>query len=58
MGWVFERLVRPMKRCLNKVTGSSKVNYEEFETLLIEVEGILRRLLDQVAEAKYRDGGN
>ena len=78
----FKRLVRSVKRCLKKVMGHSKVNYEEFETLLIEVEGILnsrpltyvseefihpltpsslrvgRRLLNQVAEVKYRDGGN
>ena len=81
-GGFFERLVRSVKRCLKKVMRISKVNYEEFETLLVEVEGILnsrpltyvseeflhplttsslcvgRRLLDQVAEAKYRDGGN
>ena len=38
MGWVFERMVRSMKRCLRKVLGNAKLNarplteeYEEFE---------------------------
>ena len=81
-GGFSERLVRSVKRRLKKVMGTSKVNYEEFETLPVEVEGILNsrpltyvsgeflhpltpsswcvslRLLDQVAEAKYRDGCN
>ena len=81
-GGFFERLVCSVNRCLKKVTGSSKVNYDEFETFLVEVEGILnsrpltyvseefvqpltpsslcvgRRLLDQLAEAKYRDESN
>ena len=50
-GGFFERLVRSVKRCLKKVMGSSKVNYEEFETLLVEVEGILNsRPLTYVSE--------
>ena len=38
MGWVFERMVQSMKRCLRKVLGNAKLNarplteeYEEFE---------------------------
>ena len=40
-GGFFERMVRSVKRCLKKTLGNARVTYEEFETVLIEVEGIL-----------------
>ena len=40
-GGFFERMVRSVKRCLKKTLGNARVTYEEFETALIEVEGIL-----------------
>ena len=40
-GGFFESLVRSMKRCLRKVTGRSKLSYDEFITVLAEVESIL-----------------
>ena len=40
-----------MKQCLKKTLGSSKTTYEEFQTLLVEVEGILNsRPLTYVSE--------
>ena len=38
-GGFFERLVRSTKRCLKKSLRNSKLNYEEFLTLLTEIEG-------------------
>ncbi|XP_020601434.1 uncharacterized protein LOC110040534 [Orbicella faveolata] len=40
-GGFFELMVRSVKRCLKKTLGASRVAYEEFETTLVEVEGIL-----------------
>ena len=40
-GGFFERMVLSVKRCLEKTLGNVRVMYEEFETSLIEVEGIL-----------------
>ena len=30
-----------MKRCLRKVVGKSKLTYEELETVIVEIEGVL-----------------
>ena len=40
-GGMFERLVRSTKRCLKKVVGCRKLNYEEFLTVLVEVEAVI-----------------
>ena len=40
-GGFFERLVKSVKRCLNKCLSKSKVTYEEMLTLLIEIEKII-----------------
>jgi len=40
-GGFFERMVRSVKSCLKKTLGASRLDYEEFETTLVEVEGIL-----------------
>ena len=40
-GGVFERLIQSTKRCLKKVIGQAKLNYDELQTLVIEVEGVL-----------------
>ena len=40
-GGFYERLVRSVKLPLKKVLGKSKLTYEEMETALIEVEGII-----------------
>ena len=34
-------MVRSVKRWLKKTLGNARVTYEEFETALLEVEGIL-----------------
>ena len=41
MGWVFERMVGSVKSCLKKTLGNARITHEEFETALIEFEGIL-----------------
>ena len=41
MGWVFERIVRSMKRCLRKVLGNAKLTVDELNVVLVEVEGTL-----------------
>ena len=40
-GGFYERLIRVVKDCLKKVLGRAKLNYEEMETLLCEVEGAI-----------------
>ena len=41
MGGMFERIVGSMKRCLRKVLGNAKLNFDEFSTVLTEIEGTL-----------------
>ena len=45
MGGIFERMVRCMTRCLRKVLGRARVNYQELSTLLKEVENVLNNCL-------------
>lgn len=40
-GGFFDSMVRSVKPCLTKMLGTARVDYEEFETTLVEVEGIL-----------------
>ena len=40
-GGVFERLNQSTKRCLKKNIGQARLNYDELQTLVIEVEGVL-----------------
>ena len=40
-GGFYERLVQSVKRCLRKTLRNSKFNYEELNTHLIEIEGVL-----------------
>jgi transposase InsO family protein len=40
-GGFFEICVKLVKRSLKKVTGNAKLSYEELETTLIEIEGVL-----------------
>lgn len=37
----FERLIQSTKRCLKKMAGRKKLQYEELLTLLVEIEAIL-----------------
>ena len=37
----FERLAPSVKRCLKKTLGIARISFEEFETVLSQVEGIL-----------------
>ena len=41
----FERMVRSVKRCLQKVLGNAKVSYDELHTISSEVECILNNRL-------------
>ena len=40
-GGMFESMVKSTKRCLKKVVGFSKLNYEELLTVLTEIEAVL-----------------
>ena len=40
-GGVFERLVKSTKRCLRKVIGTARLSYDEFLTVVTEVEAVL-----------------
>ena len=40
-GGFWERLVQMVKRCMRKVLKKSKLTYEELETIVVEIEGIL-----------------
>ena len=41
MGGFWERLIRSVKRSLRKSIGKRKLNYEELNTILVEVEAII-----------------
>ena len=40
-GGFWERLVQTVKRCMRKILGKSKLNYEELLTVIAEVEGVV-----------------
>ena len=40
-GGMFERLVRSVKRCLKKTLGKGRLTYEEFLTVLVEIEAVI-----------------
>jgi len=40
-GGIFERLLQSVKRCLRKIIGQARFSYDELNTALIEVEGII-----------------
>ena len=40
-GGFYERLVQSVKRCLKKTLGRTILNFDQLNTLLIEIEGIL-----------------
>ena len=40
-GGFYEVMVKLTKKCLKKIAGNAKLSYEEMETLLIEIEGVL-----------------
>ena len=40
-GGFYERLIRSAKRCLKKILGNALLTYEELETVVVQVEGIM-----------------
>ena len=40
-GGVFERMIRMTKRCLKKLIGRGRLNLDELNTLIIEIEGVI-----------------
>ena len=40
-GGVFEHMVRMTKRCLRKMVGRAKLTFDELNTIVIEVEGVI-----------------
>ena len=40
-GGIFERMVRTTKRCLKKVLGNARINFDEMLTLLFEIEMVI-----------------
>ena len=49
VGWLFERLIRSMKRCLKKTLRNARLTYEELLTVIIEIVCVLNsRLLTYV----------
>ena len=40
-GGFYEVMVKLTKRCLKKIASNAKLSYEEMETLLIEIKGVL-----------------
>ena len=40
-GGLFERMIRMVKRCLKKVVGKARLNYEQMLTLLQEIETVI-----------------
>ena len=54
-GGMFEPMIRSMKRCLRKLLGRSRVDYEQLHTLLAEIQTIIKNrpltfLYDEPAE--------
>ena len=41
MGGFFERMVKSVKRCLKKVLGTARLNYDELITVLKEIENVI-----------------
>ena len=41
MGGFYERLIQSVKRCLRKSLGRTILNFDQMNTLLVEIEGIL-----------------
>ena len=44
-GGIFERLIRPTKRCLRKAVGQAKLTYDELLTAIAEIESIINSRL-------------
>ena len=38
---MFEQMIRSIKRCLKKLLGWSRVDYEQLETLLAEIQTVI-----------------
>ena len=54
-GGFFEICVKLVKRSLKKVTGNARLSYEELETILIEIEGVLNSSLSLTSMTKLRN---